>query len=166
MDHMKLITLVAVLGALVVVLSACGRKAPLMARDLLTGTGSAGFEGFGVTPPETWVVDGKAYDIEATYFVIMVEGLQYTIDSTFEFDEELWGLSTADVLELVFPLIEHAYRNEMYKRVTVRKEGAGQVLPTAIGVVLVERGPDGRVRRGRRVSLGMTAIRQQVERGH
>ena len=111
---------------------------------------------------EQWVVDGKTYSIACSYCHLVPEGLQYTIEYPYQFNEPLEQMNKQKALAAVFPLMKYAYLNRMFKRTTVTKVGKGKQTPSRIGVALFRRQDKGT--QGYRVALSLDEIEQMIKR--
>jgi len=124
--------------------------------------GTAGNRPLGVGGSEQWVIDGKTYRISSTYHLQLPEGFQFTIEHPYRFGQAHRSMNDARALEIALPLMKYAYANGLHKRTSVTKLGQGKVVPSRIGVVLVER--QGGTARGYRVALGLQQIKERMER--
>jgi len=127
----------------------------------LAPPGAGGNAPLSRTGPEQWQIDGKTYDIGATYVLRFSEGLQYTIEHPCVFPNGPSTMTKDEALAVAFPLMRHAYEKGLHRRVTVRKLGEGEVEMSWIGVVLFEHRGTERV--GYRVSLGLDEIRDRIQ---
>lgn len=123
--------------------------------------GTAGNQPFAQSGSEEWVIDGKTYCISSTYYLRLPEGFQFTIEYPYRFVQADTHMNDERALEIVFPMMKHAYRSNLYKRTSVTKLGQGQLVPSRIGVVLFER--RGGSSRGYRVALSLDQIRERIE---
>ncbi len=89
---------------------------------------------------EQWVIDGKTYNIELTCYLRLGEGLQYTIEYPYQFTQADANMDNQRALDIAFPLMKHAYTNDLHSRITITKIGDGKLTPSRIGVVLYETG--------------------------
>ncbi len=110
---------------------------------------------------EQWWIDGKKYRIESTYYLTLPEGLQYTIEYPWKFKAPTAEMNDERALEIVFPLIKHAYEKGFYKRVKILKLGKGNIAPSRIGVTLFER--RGKEVGGYKVALSLDEIKTRIE---
>ncbi len=125
--------------------------------------GTAGYRPMTVSGAEQWIIDGKTYSISSTHGLLLPDGLQFTIEYPYRFSDADRNMDDARALEIVFPLMEHAYRHNLYNRATVTKLGQGKVVPSRIGVVLLDR--QGENTRGYRVALSLDRVRERMGRG-
>jgi len=109
------------------------------------------------TGSEVWTIEGKAWRIEATYYLARPEGLQFTVETPVE------KVPAVEVLALdeAWPLIRHAYLQQLYLRTKLRAFGADGVSATRIGVSLFHR--EGASTRGMRVAMSLGQIRDRLE---
>ena len=122
--------------------------------------GTAGNPPLARSGAEEWVVDGKTYKIASTYYLHLPEGFQFTIEYPHSFSQSHGEMNDARALDIVFPLMKHAYGNGLYKRASTIPIGQGKEV-TRIGVVLFEK-QGGNVR-GYRVALSLDQIRKRIE---
>ncbi|MCK4627285.1 MAG: hypothetical protein KAV00_18370 [Phycisphaerae bacterium] len=112
---------------------------------------------------EQWQIDGKEYRIESTYYLALPEGLQYTI--TIEYPWKFEGpevpMNDERALEIVFPLMKHAYEKGFYKRANISKAGQGALSPSRIGVAIIKVGEQ--TLSGYRVALSLDEIKRRIE---
>ena len=124
--------------------------------------GARGGGGSSVAPmaalgPETWTIEGKQWQIESTYYLALAEGLQFTIESPVE---KVPGLE-AVALDEAWPLIRHAYVQQLFLRSKIHKVGADDLSATRIGVSLFHR--EGVATRGIRVAMSLSQIQERIE---
>ena len=87
--------------------------------------------------PEKWTIDGRPYEISASYYLALPEGLQYTIEYPLPDGEVLKTPLTDESATLIaFPIMKHAFENNFYKRGHVAQFGKGPMTVSRIGVVL------------------------------
>jgi hypothetical protein len=123
--------------------------------------GSGGYMSIGRSGAEQWVVDGNTYAIASTYYLHLPQGLQYTIEYPVKLGASLESMNDKRALGIAFPLIKHAYVNGLYERLKVTKAGQGAVVPSRIGVTLVE-WQEGNAR-GYRVAMSLNQIKKRIE---
>lgn len=123
--------------------------------------GTAGHPVFGQKGPEQWNINGRMYDIASTCDLVLPEGLQFTIEYSYQFPAGSKAMDDQQALEVVFPLMRHAYQSGLYKQTTVVKVGQGPMEASRIGVSLVERTSNGT--RGYRVALSIDEIKRRIE---
>ncbi len=137
---------------------------------LVSGSGGLGGGGpvatggrpsMGRSGAEEWVIDGEKYRIAATYSLVLPEGLQYTIEYPYRFRPSDGQMNDRRALEIVFPLMKHAYEQGLYKRVSVAKLGKGKLNPSRIGVALFQK--QGSYVGGYRVGLSLADIKKRIE---
>jgi len=124
--------------------------------------GTGGNQPFARTGPEQWMVEGKPWPIESTYYLRLGESVQYTIEYPYRFGGAIQDMNDSKALGVVFPLMKHAYANGLYKRGGIVKVGKGPLPTTQIGVALFER--NAQTVRGYRVSLTLDEIRERIEK--
>ena len=122
--------------------------------------GLGGRQPLAVGGPEQWQIDGRTYDVSSTYYLPLPEGLQYTIEYPRDFTSADADMNDERALQIVFPLMRHAYASGLYKRAAITGLGPGAAEPMRIGVVLVQRN-DG-VARGYRVALSLDRIKERM----
>lgn len=111
--------------------------------------------------PEDWVIDGKTVHINGAYLMKLPEGVQYTIEYPCQFDASGPPKDAASALRLAFPLMKHAFQQGLYTRLHVTKVGAGEMVPTRIGVVVYQQ--SGNTTAGNKVALSLDEIKAQIE---
>ncbi len=119
--------------------------------------GAGGRRPLGWMGKEQWTINGRTYPIEATYHLPMNGALQYTIEYPHRFNAADWPMDDTGALAVVWPVIRHAYEQQLYQRVPVTKFGSSRSGPASIGVALFER------TRGYRISLTMEQIKQRIQ---
>jgi hypothetical protein len=125
-----------------------------------TGSGhTAGHNPMAISGPETWTIGGKNHHVQATYYLALPEGLQYTIDYQLPPDIALPS-QNEPALAIAFPLMRHAFENNLHKRSTISKAGVGDLAPTRIGVALYH--VEGLHRRGFAVALSTAEIQGRI----
>lgn len=86
--------------------------------------------------PTSWSIDGKQYQISATYYLALPEGLQYWID--YELPPSVaFPHERESALAIALPLMQYAVHSGLYKRTEVTKIGSGSVAPSRVGVALL-----------------------------
>lgn len=114
--------------------------------------GTAGHAPMAGMGPETWIIDGAPVRVDATYYLGLPVGLQYTIEHTIAAkppDTE------AEALVIAWPLISYAYRERKHLRTSISRNGVS-LSADRIGVALVQR--VGASRSGYRVALSTAQI--------
>lgn len=109
--------------------------------------------------PETWMISGHPYGVQATYYLALPEGLQYTIDYLLPAGQRLPHQNDA-ALAVAFPLIRHAFESGLYKRSAISKPGTEGVATSRIGVAIYQ--AEGLHKRGYAVSLSLGEIQQRI----
>jgi hypothetical protein len=112
--------------------------------------------------PENWKIGGQWYRISSSYYLRLPVGLQFTLEYPHKFDSAAAPMNDERALEIVFPLMRHAYEKGLYKRSSISKLGEGQLEPTRIGVVLWE--GQGKVVRGYRVGLSLDQVKERIRK--
>jgi hypothetical protein len=115
-----------------------------------------------VQGPEVWTIDAQQYKIDATYYLTLPEGLQYTIDYELPTSVKLPHEAEA-ALAIAFPLIRYAYEHQLHQRTNISKSGSGEVGASRIGVALYH--VEGVHRRGYAAALSLDQIRQRIASG-
>jgi hypothetical protein len=115
--------------------------------------------------PEQWNVDGKTYRIKSTAYIHMPnKALQYTIEWLCDdCTQALEGITDDKAFDLAFPLMKHAYEKGLYRRSQIRKVGAGEEVPSLIGVAITQQ--DGIRESGYRVSRSLVQIAARLDGG-
>jgi hypothetical protein len=109
------------------------------------------------TNPEVWVIDGREYRINSTYYLSFGSGLQYTIE--FEHSAATTIHDDDKALEIVFPIIAHAYRNKLYERIRIHNSN-NNIKPDRIGVAIFKL--IGIESRGYRVAMTFDEIKSRL----
>jgi hypothetical protein len=87
------------------------------------------------TGPESWTVDGTEYRVTATYYLVLPDGLQYTIDYEAPPGLDLEHMDDARAFAAVAPLVQHAASANLYSRQVIRDLTSGAAVPVKkIGV--------------------------------
>jgi hypothetical protein len=131
-------------------LSACQQRAQPVA--------SVGFNTMAQQGLETWAIDGTSSRIDATYYLALPQGLQYTIEVPVESVPE----SESAALEMAWPYMRYAYEHKLYLRTHIARDGS-DVEATRIGVALVKH--IGIENRGNRVAMSITDIQARINNG-
>jgi hypothetical protein len=117
---------------------------------------SAGFNPIAMTGAQSWTIDGVSRNIDATYYLHLPPGFQFTI----EVPVTSVPPDQATAVEAAWPFIRYAYKNGVYLRTQVDKIGSGPVAPSMIGVALVvHQGPRAT---GRRVAMSVAEIEARI----
>jgi len=113
------------------------------------------------TGAETWEIDGKAYSIGSTYYMVLPPGeqLQYTIEYLISDSQLLDGLSDERAAQIAMPLMKHAWKQGLFARSTVTSPKGGVLKPSLIGVAITYR--EGARSRGFRVRRSLEQIAAQ-----
>ncbi len=125
--------------------------------------GTGGNQPMAQSGQEQWQIDGKEYHIESTYLLRLPEGLQYTIEYPWKVKVPIVEMNDERALEIVFPLMKHAYEKGFYKRMRISKLGKGNMAISRIGVTLFER--RGKEVGGYKVALSLDEIKSRIEQG-
>ncbi|MDY6913749.1 MAG: hypothetical protein SVT52_04750 [Planctomycetota bacterium] len=130
---------------------------------LSSGSGAVGTAGnvpLARSGVEQWQIDGQVYNVETTYYLRLPEGLQYTVQYPWRFQDSQGPMNDERALKVAFPLMKYAYEKGLYKRFKITKVGQGTITPSRIGVVLFER--KGSQTRGYRVALSISGIEKRI----
>ena len=95
---------------------------------------SGGFNPIAARGPETWQINGAARRIDASYYLSLPEGFQFTVEVPFDAVPS----DMAKAKELAWPFIRHVYEQKLYQRIQIQQPGRGPVAVTRIGVALVQ----------------------------
>jgi len=109
----------------------------------------------------TWNIDGKDYAVQDTYFLVLPEGLQFTIEYEVPPGIDPTQLTDEQAYEVAFPLMKHAYDERLYQRTAVNRVGSGKQDVRRIGVALFVRGMAGSSR-GHRVVRSLEDIARRA----
>ena len=72
---------------------------------------------------EKWEVDGKSYKITNSYYLVDDNKIQYAIELALSVDIGIKTLRYPEALEIVKPVIKHAFQNKTYQRKTFKPIG-------------------------------------------
>lgn len=136
---------------LVAALGACQQHAPTSA--------SPGFNAVARQGPESWAINGVPSGIDATYYLALPEGLQFTIEVPVI---ESPRSNESAALEQAWPYIRYAYEHKLYLRTNVKRDGIA-IQTTRIGVALVQH--LGALDRGNRVAMSIADIEARINGG-
>jgi hypothetical protein len=64
---------------------------------------------------ETWVINGKIYNIESTYIIPFKNDSQFTINYLCSDVIDFKSLTKDEALGIAFPIMNYAYEHEIYK---------------------------------------------------
>ena len=121
-------------------------------------TSSQGFGVMAAKGPEVWTIDGKSFQIRATYFVVVQGRLQFTVDYLCgDRCPEFTGLSDEVAFATAFPVMKYAVENNLPSRTEVRS-GSDPMKPELIGVAITQQVGGGR-EKGYRVARTIDQVR-------
>jgi hypothetical protein len=148
----------AVAVSILLALSACKMKGSG------AGPGAPGSPEMAVSGPESWTIDGKAVAVRKTYFLALpAEGLQYTIETPYDFGPaEQLSITQAQAEEIAYPIMKYVIANNLYRRTSLSRNGT-PAIPTRIGVVLVQSA--GAKSRGYKIGLSFDEIKARAGKG-
>jgi hypothetical protein len=109
----------------------------------------------------TWNIGGRDYAIQDTYFLVLPEGLQFTIEYEVPPGVDPTQLTEEQAYEIAFPLMKHAYEKRLYERTAANRVGSGRQDVGRIQVGLFVRGMAGSSR-GYRVSRSLEDIARRA----
>ncbi len=109
----------------------------------------------------TWNIDGQDYAIQDTYFLVLPEGLQFTIETEAPPGLDPTRITDQQAYDVAFPLMKYAYEKRLYERSTISRVGFGQQDVERIGVALFVRGMTGSAK-GYRVERSLADIDQRA----
>lgn len=121
------------------------------------GMTATGFLPMAKIGKEIWSVGGVDYQIRGTYYLVLDKKLQYTIE--FEHSGATSIRNEDAALELVFPLMEHAYSTKKYKRVKFNGPN-GDEFASRIGVAIFVQ--DKMKTQGYRAALSVDEIASRI----
>ena len=113
--------------------------------------------------PESWDVEGVKYQVAATHYLALPEGLQYTIEYEVPDAKVLEGMTDAKGHDMAFPLMRYAYDHRSYERAKIEQLGGGTRQVSRIGVSLFTQ--SGIHTQGYRVASSLEEIRAQIKSG-
>jgi hypothetical protein len=118
-----------------------------------------------VTGPEVWTIDGKPFQIRATYFLVLNGRLQFTVDYLCaERCPEFAGLSDDKAFAVAYPVMKYAVTHGLHERTKVQEVGAGPLKTELIGVAITRQ--TGSVREmGYRVARTLDQVRTAIQAG-
>ncbi len=128
-------------------------------KDNFSGN-TAGHNPMAAQGPETWDAGGKKITILKSYYLALPEGLQYTVESPYDFGSNALKMTEQQALDIAFPLMRHAYEKGLYNRTKISEVGHGPLEVKRIGVVLVQ--GEGMQARGYRIGLSLDQIRAKL----
>ena len=117
---------------------------------------AVGFNPIAPMGPEIWQINGSPRRIDASYFLALPEGFQFTVEVPFDSVPS----DKAKAKELAWPFIRYAYEQRLYQRMRIRRPGKGPVESTRIGVALVQH--VGAVSRGTRLAMSFNEIEARL----
>jgi hypothetical protein len=86
---------------------------------------------------ETWVVEGKGFAVDRTYFLLFPDGVAWMIDwRCGDCDAALESVDEGRAEEMAWPLLRHAWEGRLWERAMVADAGAvppGRVVVSIIG---------------------------------
>ncbi len=122
------------------------------------GMTAAGFAPMATMGKEIWDINGKKYQIRATYYLNVQNDLQYTIE--YEYPEARSINNENQALEVAMPLIKYAYTSGKYKRTTFHKFGKKQETDRIGVAIFVQQGNS---TRGYRTALTLDQIKTEIQ---
>jgi hypothetical protein len=107
--------------------------------------------------PQTWVIEGQAFRVLATYYSVNDGRLQFVVEwACGRRCEAIAQFSDEQALLVALPVMRYAVASGQFTRTSMRKDGA-RVEPELVGVVLI---PDmGASKNGYRVARAVEEIR-------
>jgi hypothetical protein len=117
---------------------------------------SPGFNTMAQQGPESWVIDGASRHIDATYYLALPEGLQFTVEVPVESVPD----NDSAAQEQAWPYIRYVYEHKVHLRTQVKRNGS-PVQATRIGVALVQH--LGVRHRGNRVAMSISDIEARLD---
>ena len=125
-------------------------------RSVITGT--AGFIPIAATGAEQWIIEGRSYNIKSSYFLVLPEGVQYTV--TYQLPPaQLEGLEDEQAELLAFPIMVHIVENELHLRTWIGTLD-GKVNPERIGITFLY--SQGQGATGYRYGLSIGEIERRI----
>ena len=128
-------------------------------------TSSPGSGAMAALGPEVWTIEGRPFQIRASYFLVLNGRLQYTADYLCsDHCPELDGLSDDQAFAIAYPVMKHAVTHGLHERIKVQ-EIEGEPLKTElIGVAITQQTSGGR-ERGFRVARTLDQLRAAIQAG-
>src|SRR5512133_1453684 len=127
-------------------------------------TSSQGFGVMAAKGPEVWTIDGKPFQIRATYFVVVQGRLQFTVDYLCgDRCPEFAGLTDEAAFATAFPVMKYVVENNLPSRTEVRS-GSEPMKPELIGVAITQQANLGRGK-GYRVARTIDQVRSAMQAG-
>ena len=123
--------------------------------------GAGAYSIMGQYGAEQWQIDGRTCRVTGSYYLMLPQGIQYTIEYPWLFRPGDPPMIDEQALQIAFPLMKHAYQQGLHNRGTVTKVGHGRVAPSRIGVVLYAK--QGGRTRGYRVALTLKEIKRRID---
>lgn len=121
------------------------------------------FGAMAVGGPEVWMIDGKPFQIRATYLIVVNGRLQFTVDYLCaEGCPEFVGMSDEKAFSVAYPIMKHVVTHGLYARTTVQKFGGEPLKTELIGVAITQQTGGGK-ERGYRVARTVEQIRAAIQ---
>jgi hypothetical protein len=158
--------LTLVLLGLLAVLPACRCNVRRSSDGISVGGPATSSGGFGVMAaggPEVWTVDGKPFQIRATYFVVVNGRLQFTADyMCAQRCPEFVGMTEEKAFAVAYPVMKHAVTHDLFERARIQKVGSEPLKTELIGVAITQQAGDGK-ENGYRVSRTLDQVRAAIQ---
>lgn len=122
-------------------------------------SGAAGFAPMAATGAEQWIIEGRSYNIESSYFLVFPEGVQYTVTYRVPL-VQLKGLENEQAELLAFPIMAHVVENELHLRSWIKTLDGEEVDPVRIGIIFLH--SQGQDATGYRYGLSIDEIRKRI----
>ena len=122
-------------------------------------SGPVSFAPIAATGAERWTIEGRSYNIKSSYFLVLPEGVQYTV--TYQLPPaQLEGLEREQADQLAFPIMVHIVENELHLRTWIKAVAGEEVNPERIGITFLY--PQGQGATGYRYGLSIAEIEKRI----
>jgi hypothetical protein len=115
--------------------------------------------------PEVWTIDGKPFQIRATYFMVVNGHLQFTVEyMCAERCPEFVGMSDDKAFAVAYPIMKHVVTQDLAARTKVQEIGGESLKTELIGVAITRQADDGK-EKGYRVARTLEQVRAAIQGG-
>jgi hypothetical protein len=109
------------------------------------------------TGAEQWIIEGRSYNIKSSYFLVLPEGVQYTV--TYQLPPAQVGVEDEQAELLAFPIMVHIVENELHLRTWIGTLD-GKINPERIGITFLY--SQGQGATGYRYGLSIGEIKKRI----